>query len=214
MHNARLSEHLRRYYEEKQPSEKQMDRLLAMANSPSSRKTTSNSYFTNSASRFKWLRRGSQGPMRPAYLISLLALSFIFSTLMVLNTNFGDVSQRVAQEISLNHNKQLMLEFPADSYLALRKQMSKLDFILRPSTRITSSQYQLLGGRYCSIQGHLAAQLKLEDDRGDIHTLYQTLRTGELTKLTDGSLQMNGLNISLWYEAGLLYGMASPVTTP
>ena len=209
MQKVRLSEHLRRYYEEKQLSEKQMDQLLTLAKKPSSGANPTKSERAKTVSLFMWVQRRWQSPAQPVYLLSLFALGFILSALLI--TDFGDMRQRIAKEISLNHNKQLTLEFHADNFNALREQMSKLDFILRPSSRFENSQYQLLGGRYCSIQGQLAAQLKFQDDQGSIHTLYQTLQTGALTKLAEASLQVDGLNISLWYESGLLYGMASPI---
>ena len=211
MQKERLSEHLRRYYEQKQPAQKQMEQLLEMAEIPSSAAASGNNYPAASLLIAEWFRRASQGPARHALLASLLLLGLFISALMIPDS--GDVTQLVAQEISLNHNKQLAVEFPLETYAALSQQMGKLDFIVRPSARVDPSHYQLLGGRYCSIQGKLAAQLKFQDQQGAIHTLYQTLQSDALTELEEGRVQLNGLNITLWQEAGLLYGLASPIAT-
>ncbi|MCU7917003.1 MAG: hypothetical protein KZQ95_01435 [Candidatus Thiodiazotropha sp. (ex Epidulcina cf. delphinae)] len=212
MQKERLSEHLRRYYEEQQPSEKQMEQLLEMVETIPPEATGNNNHSTGSASIVEWLMRVWRGPARPLWLASLFALGLFISASLI--TNSGDITQLVVQEISLNHNKRLSVEFPVETYAELSQQMNKLDFMLRPSARVDGSRYQLLGGRYCSIQGRLAAQLKFQDEAGEIHTLYQTLHTEALTELEEGRVQQNGLNITLWNEAGLLYGLASPVSLP
>ncbi|MCU7905864.1 MAG: hypothetical protein KZQ76_08390 [Candidatus Thiodiazotropha sp. (ex Epidulcina cf. delphinae)] len=212
MQKERLSEHLRRYYEEKQSSEKQMERLLEIAETMPPEAAGNNNHPIGPALIAEWLMHVLQGPARPVLPVLLLALGLFIATSLI--TYSGDITQLVVQEISLNHNKRLSVEFPVETYAGLNQQMSRLDFILRPSARVGGNRYRLLGGRYCSIQGRLAAQLKFQDEEGNIHTLYQTLQTEALTELEEGRVQQNGLNITLWNEAGLLYGLAGPVSIP
>ncbi|MAE95782.1 MAG: hypothetical protein CL910_14085, partial [Deltaproteobacteria bacterium] len=74
----------------------------------------------------------------------------------------------ILREIALNHSKNLTVEFAAVGYPRLREQMAELDFSLRAPRRTPGGDLHMLGGRYCSIQGRLAAQIKLEDERGRV----------------------------------------------
>ncbi|NIP30529.1 MAG: hypothetical protein GTO02_11210, partial [Candidatus Dadabacteria bacterium] len=53
----------------------------------------------------------------------------------------------------MNHNKKLSVEVVSKDYSELSLMLKKLDFALvKPDSQFTKN-YELLGGRYCSIQG-------------------------------------------------------------
>ena len=66
----------------------------------------------------------------------------------------------------------------------------------------------MLGGRYCSIQGRLAAQIKLEDEHGSVLTLFQTNFDERFDGLTEVQRELDGIRIRVWREGDLLFALA------
>jgi len=201
----RLNEHLRRFYTDKKPSAQCLDRLAALAES--TQVTESPAPETPPAAK---TRR-----VTPAYLAvaASLLLALLGSGVFLLQKNDStDLGWLVAKEIAVNHNKHLAIEFPTGDYHELNRLMDKLDFSSVISKRLAPGQYRLLGGRYCSIQGQLALQLKLQDRAGNRYTLYQTPLSKMLTGIRQGEQLIDGVRITLWREAGLLLGLASSQT--
>ena len=122
----------------------------------------------------------------------------------------NQLEMRVAKEIAMNHNKQLAVEFKADNLDTLGSKLVKLDFPLNKAKGFLASDYKVLGGRYCSIQGNLAAQLKIENTTNkSIETLYISELKGDLERINPADINMDGVNIRVWKKDGLLYGKAS-----
>ena len=150
-------------------------------------------------------------PQRQTLFTPLLAAAaaLVLALLLIL-PSFGPEENplilKVAQEIAMNHNKGLDVEFSTEDYAELRRSMDKLDFALVEAQRLQG--LQLVGGRYCSIQGHLAAQLSLRDHDGNPLTLYQTLLAEDLEDLTGEEIKTQGLHIELWGEDGVFLGLA------
>ncbi len=141
--------------------------------------------------------------MAAALVIAILAVPFPFN-----HTTESTWALRAAQEVALNHKKQLGVEFSGTDYESLRTQMSKLDFVLAAPTRLQNAGLRLVGARYCSIQGHLAAQIKLQDDRGQEYTLYQTHLPSPVPTLAAEDYSVNSVRIQEWQEAGLFFALA------
>ena len=94
----------------------------------------------------------------------------VFATAAVLIVGFlflnrylewGRLNQQVLAEIAMNHSKQLNVEVATGRYDILQTELDRLDFALGPADPALQEAYTLIGGRYCTIQGGLAAQLKL-----------------------------------------------------
>ena len=117
---------------------------------------------------------------------------------------------RLVAEIAYNHNKQMGMEIESNAIETVKAFLTKLDFPLIATDRLPGDEWQLLGGRYCSLQGKLAAQLKLRQvETGDIYTLFQTARpAGMPVSSTIRQTYVNGIEVRLWSERGLLVGMA------
>ena len=120
----------------------------------------------------------------------------------------------LAAEIALNHHKALALDVETPSYDELRQAMPQLDFTPVAPDSLHGSAYELLGARYCSIGGSIAAQLRLRDASGRRATLYE-LRAPEIARgIERAETEVDGLRVSLWREGGLLLGLARPVGDP
>lgn len=118
----------------------------------------------------------------------------------------------VATEISYNHNKHMDLEVTTASVIELRGKLTKLDFNLIASEHLATDSWQLVGARYCSVHGKVAAQMRyLNQKNGQYYTLYQTVYPKALGELdVDRVVYKDGNLIRVWREKDLLLGLAGP----
>lgn len=152
------------------------------------------------------------GAISSAAAVVLLATLFFFW-----NNKTPDYSYEIAQEAVKNHLKYMPLDVQTASIDEAKRYFTRLDFApIRSSLALSnlSAGSDLLGGRYCSIKGETAAQLRYQSETGPnnpVSTIFQvpydkTLH-GELPIGTDADpkvLQIKGLNVSLWVEKDLL----------
>ena len=78
-------------------------------------------------------------------------------------------------------------------------------------TVLEKPDWQFLGGRYCSINGKLAALLKVKNLKdNNTYTFYQAANDAKLEKLNEDSMSdiIDGVDVSIWNEKGLLLGLA------
>jgi hypothetical protein len=141
-----------------------------------------------------------------AGLLLLVVGTFQLQSLMA--PAMSSLPYRVAQEIALNHNKQLANEFEVTTFSKLAALMIKLDFIPHIAKRVELLDYHMTGGRYCSIQGQLAAQVRLIGEQEKEVTLYQAQLNKELATLQESEYVVDGVNVQLWLENGRLFGLA------
>lgn len=119
-----------------------------------------------------------------------------------------DTEARVLAEIAMNHKRQLAVEVSAGDFAAVERALDRLDIAIRPAGDLLAD-FDLLGGRYCSIEGGLAAQIKLSDrGTGRIHTLYATALTPALAGIADAIAVHDGVEISLWREGEVFFALA------
>jgi anti-sigma factor RsiW len=199
MSRKTLSDYLRHYYEEKELPAETRERLARLAG----------------ARADAWPDRpgGASRSRPPALVAAAVAASVVLALvgiqLLRAPSAQGDaLAAAIAAEIALNHSKNLAVEFPAKGYAELRDQMEELDFTLHPPSLPGARGLRVVGGRYCSIQGQLAAQIKLEDDAGRLVTLYETRFVRGFAGLSEGDLDLQGLRIRIWRDGDLLLGLA------
>jgi hypothetical protein len=128
----------------------------------------------------------------------------------------------IVEEVSTNHLKMKSLDVTTSAMNELQNRMEQLDFAPKWPTRIASNNYRLVGARYCTLQGKLAAQIFLRSSDNIHVTLYQAgysrEKFGALPDMTKKEApvvrQQNGVSVHLWVESGLLMAMASsePIT--
>ena len=119
-----------------------------------------------------------------------------------------DITARVLAEVAMNHGKQLDVEIASGDVAVVAAALDRLDIPLRAPDQ-WPARYALLGGRYCSIQGGLAAQLKLRDqETGDLHTLYATRLTSDLETVVDISTTYDNVGITFWRDRDVFFALA------
>ncbi|WP_076414002.1 hypothetical protein [Shewanella sp. UCD-KL12] len=151
---------------------------------------------------------------RAWYGLSALAASLVLVFMLSVNylSPVPDLSLQIAEEVAMNHIKMKPLELRTDKIKPLRDYFTELDFSVVGSSIISQQNINMLGGRYCSIQGVSAAQIRYETDTGQRVTLYEVgydvQRYGDIPQLELGeaplSLDVKGINVSIWVEKGLL----------
>ncbi|MDC3332681.1 hypothetical protein OAV62_00400 [bacterium] len=128
----------------------------------------------------------------------------------------GDSVRDIAMEVVKNHLTLKPLEVKSRSMVEVQNFFNQLDFLPQRSTllaqRFLMADNTMLGGRYCSIKGVTAAQLRYQSDDAEISTLYEVaydpMVFGEMPNAVAGEEPLNtvvkGLQVSLWQEQGLL----------
>ncbi len=142
-------------------------------------------------------------------IIGTLALTCM---IIFLNISQIPITEKIAKEVAKNHIKLKPLEIQGDSIEVIQKYFTELDFSLINSKRYNNKSWQLKGGRYCSIQGFTAAQLRYKDSSNHIHTLYQVEHFPELLSKIELPQEQEkplihyakGLTVKIWNEKGLL----------
>lgn len=186
-----LDQKIKAYYEQLPMPEQRFDRLLQSVEELEAEKDNI------SISR------------RKLYMFtSAAALLFTFVLMVQHFMLHRDIAQLVFAEIAMNHNKHQQPEFVISNYSELGQSMQRINFTLMPP-KIIQASYDLLGGRYCSIRGNIAAQLKIKDKRtGKVATLYITQLNRDLEKITPHSTTIDHTDIQIWNSDQRFYGLA------
>ena len=129
-------------------------------------------------------------------------------------TSLEDMPQLIAEEVVSNHLNMKPLEVKAGSINRVRGYFTKLNFMPLESQLQALSSLQLIGGRYCSLQGITAAQLRMRQE-GNLQTQYQTEYLpevfGEIPRLEDGDSPLivyaKGIKVKVWVEKGVLFAL-------
>ena len=116
----------------------------------------------------------------------------------------------ISQQIAYNHNAKLQMEVLAPTINEVQGRLNRLGFSLISSSKIDTHKWLLIGGRYCNIDGKIAAQIKYSHpETKAIYTVYQVKVSSErLESLTESATAIDGVNVKLWREKGLLMGLA------
>ena len=129
-------------------------------------------------------------------------------------TSLENMPQLIAEEVVSNHLNMKPLEVKAGSINKVRGYFTKLNFMPADSQLAALGSLQLLGGRYCSLQGITAAQLRLRQGQ-NLQTQYQTEYLAEvfgaLPNLEKGEepliVYAKGVKVKVWVEKGLLFAL-------
>ncbi len=120
-----------------------------------------------------------------------------------------DLTDRVLGEIAMNHLKELSVEIASADYAIVQDGLDQLDVSILPPEQMRQ-RFELIGGRYCSIEGGLAAQLKLrERESGQVQTLYATRMTNALEGIAPQESLHDDVRITLWSEGEVFFALAA-----
>lgn len=158
---------------------------------------------------------------RPRFrrLLPALAAACLIGIAVLVNVGLQhrDHSRVIAEEVVLNHLKQRPIEVHGATIDELQPFFGELDFRLATSSLPAVSTLEIAGGRYCSVRGVNAAQIRLGASAGGGSTLYQAPYVasvhGELPRIERGAaaleVKVRGLAVSLWVEKGVLFALVS-----
>ena len=192
---------VRQYYEAQELNQARLDTLLALADT--------------SSSGIRVVEHDGRQEKRNARITMVLATSLAASLLaaltlfIVLQSNVPmNINERAAHEIAMNHLKDLEAEYTSDDLETISGEMTKLGFALRQPGQVDLAGLTLIGARYCSIQGEIAALLKYRNHDGESVTLYQTRASPRLEKLSFYDNISGDTRVKIWREGNRIYGLA------
>lgn len=117
-------------------------------------------------------------------------------------------TQRTMREAAMNHTTRLEPEFRGQSLAMLDNSMQKLPFSLSLPKSIDSA-FELVGSRYCSLSGELAAHIKLKhSETGKPVSLFVTGNGDALRDVRTEQTTLDGVDVELWREGGLFFALA------
>lgn len=154
-----------------------------------------------------WVPMAAAGMFLFAVITAFMALQFSQDNLLTM-------PQQIAEEVVSNHLKLKPLEVKTGSINAVRGYFTKLDFMPVESSLQALDNLQLIGGRYCSLQGITAAQLRMKQGE-NLQTLYETEYVpdvfGDIPSLEKGEeplvVYAKGIKVKVWLEKGLLFAL-------
>jgi len=195
----RLKEQIKDLYGEFSLSAKQMQALEELEGQREGHRAPEASQYSS-----KW----ASGRRRIAAALGAFVLTavllFFFYPLNSINK-----TEEFAREIAYHYNKQMSLELESNSFDEIKSFFHKLDFSLIKSAKLPEQDWELLGGRYCTVKGVLGAQLRVQRrPDGKIYTFYQALFPDELGDISDTyATYQEGVKVELWKERGLLLAL-------
>lgn len=161
-----------------------------------------------------------KNPILWSLAASLLVVSLFFATVLPKGQSQQEMIYAIAQEVSYNHLKFKPLEVANNNLSRVTGYFEKLDFSPLASSQVAALSSRLIGGRYCSIKGNIAAQLRMRDEKGAISTLFESRFNAEdfdfLPRLEDHQVpvkvHVDGQQVSLWVENGLVMALVNPIS--
>lgn len=179
-----IDKKIREYYHSKSLSKDQLQRIT------SGEKTRTSAHSWSSILKY-------------AAVIVLIGIAF-FSYQSIQKNN---LLKEYAKVVAYNHHKGLAPAIKAQSVSELNSLMNKLNFEIEFPQKIHNN-YALLGGRYCSIDKRMAAQLKIQNKKtNQIETLYV------LAKIPnddyDNSILLDSTSVHIWNSQTNLFVLAS-----
>ncbi|MFT5706720.1 MAG: hypothetical protein ACI9ES_001007 [Oceanospirillaceae bacterium] len=149
-------------------------------------------------------------PNAPIKVMGAIAASAVLTVTGYLFLLTDQDYNSISKQIAYNHNSKMQMEVFSPELQTVQGHLNKLGFNLVSSSKINKDKWQLIGGRYCNINGKIAAQLKLRhSETKAIYTFYQAKVAGDvIDNLNGDETAVDGVKIKLWREKGLLMGLA------
>jgi len=125
------------------------------------------------------------------------------------NSGFDDQrTEQTLREVALNHTTRLQPEFHGETLAKLDNSMHQLPFALVMPDKFDET-HKLIGSRYCSLGGILAAHVKLQDkESGKAMSLFVTSNASELKRVETQQTSLDGVDVKFWREGGLFFALA------
>ncbi|HEY3054829.1 MAG TPA: hypothetical protein VGK31_02740 [Thermoanaerobaculia bacterium] len=194
MGTRKVDDEIRDYYAAQRPSADAVERVKQMirAGAP--------------------VRRSRRMGIAAAAVIALAAISLVWTAARHNVQSSRQVALAVARQAALGHNEKQELEFHVQDCAELQRKMKSLDFTLVEPAMMREMSMRIVGARYTTIAGEMAAQILYVDEKGTPCTLYEVRPVDQLARVAAGEHQVDGLRVSVWREKGLLLVLARPVS--
>ena len=141
--------------------------------------------------------------------LTTLAAVVLFGV-FIAYSDWNNIDRRVVKEVAYNHVKSGELGIKTTALAEVQAKLTRLNFQIIKSSFVPSNM-SLVGGKYCSIQGIEAAQLKYMDHKaGKAMTLYQvSMDHPQFKQIKPHQIkEINGVRVKIWQEKGLLVASA------
>ena len=195
-----LDDHVRQYYERQRLSPASLHSLKTLIRSGKSIQTS-----RTPAPRWRILSAA-------AVLLTILSAAIWFSSSVTTTPQRpAEIATVIAQQAALSHNERQELEFRVSRCEQLREQMKSLDFTPVEPEMMRTMNMRIVGARYTTIEGGMAAQMLYVDAKGVPCTLYEVRPTEKLARVPAGQRDVDGVKVSMWREKGLLMVLARPI---
>jgi hypothetical protein len=194
-----IDDQIREYYQGQRLSEEARARLKAVLNDCAA---------ARESSRWRWIKTG----IVAAFVIAVTAAILLLAVFR----GYGPESPpklaaAVAQHAATGHNERQELEFRVSRTSELRQAMKSLDFTPVEPAMFTGMKMRIVGARYTTVEGVMAAQILYVDPKGERCTLFELRPVAPLARVPNGEHDVDGLRVSVWREKGLLMMLARPV---
>jgi anti-sigma factor RsiW len=115
----------------------------------------------------------------------------------------------VCAEVVMNYEKHSPMQVLSSHYSDVQAALNGLDFSIMPANARILEAYRLVGGRYCSIQGMPAAQLRVQIIRsGKECTLYAVKAVGTLHDVKSAIDRLDRVRVEVWRQDNVLFALA------
>ncbi len=156
-------------------------------------------------------RRSRRAWLVAAVVALLAALPVVWTAIRYRIQSPQQLARTVAQQAALGHNEKQELEFRVNDCAELQREMKSLDFTPVEPQMMQKMNMRIVGARYATIAGRMAAQIVYIDDRGTPCTLYEMRPASEVARVAGGDHQVDGVLVSVWREKGLVMVLARPM---
>lgn len=146
-----------------------------------------------------------------AAVILLAGLSLVWTAARHTARSPHQLAAALAHQAALGHNEKRELEFRVNDCAELQRQMKSLDFTPVEPAMMRQMNMHIVGARYTTIAGKMAAQILYVDQKGIPCTLYEVRPVDQLARVPAGEHQVDGLHVAVWREKGLVMVLARPM---
>jgi len=145
-------------------------------------------------------------------VFAFAASLFMMSAAAMIHQNIL-ASQRtdmVLREAALNHSSKLQMDSDAESLTELQDELGELPFEIKMPASALPGKLAMVGGRYCTISGKLAAHIKFSDPETEQqYSLFLAPSEGNLKSINGPAVDVSGVDVKLWQENDVVYVLAA-----
>ncbi|MEQ8954959.1 MAG: hypothetical protein RL120_12580 [Gammaproteobacteria bacterium] len=148
-----------------------------------------------------------------------IAASVLFVTGRNLFYDDDAIQEGIVREVLTNHIHIRKLDIETSSINEVASYFDRLAFAPFLSSQINRGSFELLGGRYCTLQGELASQLYLRNtDSGELATYYlaqyDRQHFGDIPDVSSGDIPKvvyeRGYQMTIWRESNVVNIFTEP----